>query len=92
MQRHNFNGKMFTREELANAMQALELPDQVAVLQSFMADCKIEDCADLVTPLLMNIMADLDGQDYPEELIERAEALVSKVEPYNKARFADEGN
>jgi hypothetical protein len=32
---------------------------------------------------------DLDGQDYPKELVERADKLIARVATHNKARFGN---
>lgn len=79
---------MFTQNDIATAMQKMELPEQVATMEKWLADLGIEAVADQLTIFLMIAMIDLDGGDYPDELVARVDRLSVPVKNFNALRFA----
>jgi hypothetical protein len=76
-----------SQADIANAMQSLELPEQVAVLEGLVAEVGIEQSADIISLHLLSVMLDLDGGQYPANLVARAERLKEQVRVFNEGRF-----
>lgn len=77
----------FSQADIANAMQSLELPEQIAVLEGLVAEVGIEQSADIISPHLLSVMLDLDGGQYPADLVARVERLKERVQAFNQERF-----
>lgn len=77
---------MFTQEQMAHAMQALDLPQQVDVLEGLVKEHGITEVGDALNVFMMGVLLDLDGGAYPPELVERVEALSDQLRTYNQQR------
>jgi len=79
---------MFTQEELANSMQQLDTPEQIAVLEDLIKEHGINaETADVVAVFMMGVLLDLDGGEYPADLIKRATAIATGIREFNEIRF-----
>jgi hypothetical protein len=76
-----------SQEYIANAMQPLELSEQVVILEGVVAEFGIEQSADIIVHPLLSVDIDLDGGQYPAELVERVKRLKDQVRMFNQGRF-----
>ena len=79
---------MFTQNDVAIAMQKMDLPEQVATMEKWLADLGMEAVADQLTIFLMTTMLDLDGGEYSPELVARVDRMLEQVKTFNEIRFA----
>lgn len=77
----------FSQADIANAMETLELPEQVAVLEGVVAEVGIGESADVIATYLLGVMLDLDASEYPADLVARVERLKEQVRVFNQGRF-----
>lgn len=78
---------VYTREQISAEFLKMELPEQVDVLEKWLADHGIEAISDLMALSLMGVSIDLDGGAYPSELIARVERLKEQMRSFNERRF-----
>lgn len=78
---------MFSQADLFNAMQTLEVSEQIDALEAALAEHGIEETADALAMCLMGIMMDLEGGKHPADLVGRAVQMTEQVRIYNQRRF-----
>lgn len=74
-----------SKEYLFAALQTLELPEQVAVLEGTWEDEKSKASALMISMCLLPIMLDLDAGTFPNEIVARVRKLAEEIKPYNIA-------
>lgn len=80
---------MFTQEELFVAMQQLEIPEQVTAIEAYLREEGLNDeSATVLSMVMMNVMIDLDGGNYPADLIERVQTITTTIRDFNEQRFS----
>jgi len=77
----------FTPGYLLQSLSDLELPEQVAIIEKHIEEHGLHQGADVISMLMLNILLELDGGKYSDELKQRVKSLITKVREFNEARF-----